>query len=140
MSAGQTETILLVDDDDGVRTFVRRALEIDGYAVQEATDGAEALDLLRGPARGAGLVLSDIVMPVMDGIALALNVARERPEVPVMLMTGYANQRERADGLDEIVHDVVLKPFTLAEIRARVRDVFAVDMADGQNRSSSLSR
>ncbi|MCT8972267.1 response regulator [Microbaculum marinisediminis] len=140
MSMGQTETVLLVDDDDGVRTFVRRALEIDGYAVQEATDGAEALDLLRGPARGAGLVLSDIVMPVMDGIALALNVARERPEVPVMLMTGYANQRERADGLDEIVHDVVLKPFTLAEIRARVRDVFAVDMADGQNRSSSLSR
>ncbi|WP_436643773.1 response regulator [Microbaculum sp. FT89] len=134
------ETILLVDDDDGVRTFVRRALEIDGYAVQEATDGAEALDLLRGPARGAGLVLSDIVMPVMDGIALALNVARERPEVPVMLMTGYANQRERADGLDEIVHDVVLKPFTLAEIRVRVRDVFADDLADVQNRSSSLSR
>jgi CheY-like chemotaxis protein len=117
-------TVLLVDDDDGVRTFVRRALEIDGYSVQEATDGAEALELLRGPAREADLVLSDIVMPVMDGIALALNVARERPEVPVMLMTGYANQRERAHGLDEIVREVVLKPFTLAEIRARVSKVF----------------
>lgn len=133
-------TILLVDDDDGVRMFVRRALEIDGHAVQEAADGAEALDLLRGPARQAGLVLSDIVMPVMDGIALALNVARERPDVPVMLMTGYANQRERAHGLDEIVRDVVLKPFTLAEIRARVDAVFVVGGAAGQNCSSSLSR
>ena len=116
-------TVLLVDDDDGVRTFVRRALEIDGFSVNEAADGAEALDLLRGPARETDLVLSDIVMPVMDGIALALNVARERPDVPVMLMTGYANQRERADGLEAIVRDVVLKPFTLAEIRARVRAV-----------------
>lgn len=137
-------TILLVDDDDGVRMFVRRALEIDGHAVQEAADGAEALDLLRGPARQAGLVLSDIVMPVMDGIALALNVARERPDVPVMLMTGYANQRERAHGLDEIVRDVVLKPFTLAEIRARVDAVFVGGSAGGgsagQNCSSSLSR
>jgi len=116
-------TVLLVDDDDGVRSFVKRALEIDGYAVTEATDGAEALDLLRGPAQDTELVLSDIVMPVMDGIALAFNVARERPEVPVLLMTGYANQRERADGLDAIVKDVVLKPFTLAELRQRVRAV-----------------
>ncbi len=133
-------TVLLVDDDDGVRSFVKRALEIDGYAVQEAADGAEALDLLRGPAQDTGLVLSDIMMPVMDGIALALNVARERPEVPVMLMTGYANQRERADGLEEIVHDVVLKPFTLAEIRARVEAIVGACEADDQNRSSSLSR
>ena len=118
-------TILLVDDDDGVRTFVRCALEIDGFAVHEAADGAEALDLLRGPAREADLLLSDIVMPVMDGIALALNVARERPELTVMLMTGYANQQERAHGLDAIVEDVVLKPFTLAEIRARVATVVA---------------
>ncbi|MEJ8574899.1 response regulator [Microbaculum marinum] len=114
-------TVLLVEDDDGVRSFVKRALEIDGYSVHAAADGAEALDLLRGPAREAGLVLSDIVMPVMDGIALAQSVARERPEVPVVLMTGYANQRERADGLHAIVRDIVLKPFTLAEIRERVR-------------------
>ena len=115
--------VLLVDDDDGVRSFVKRALEIDGHEVDEASDGAEALDLLRGDHGDTGLILSDIMMPVMDGIALALNVARERPEVPVLLMTGYANQRERADGRDEIVHDVVLKPFTLAEIRARVSEV-----------------
>jgi len=124
-------TILLVEDEDAVRTFVKRALEIDGFTVQEACDGAEALDLLRGTAKETDLVLSDIVMPVMDGIALALNVARERPEVPMMLMTGYANQRERAHGLDEIVQDVVLKPFTLAEIRQRVGAVMAARRSDG---------
>lgn len=123
-------TILLVDDDDGVRTFVARALSGEGHEVHEAGDGAEALDLLRGSAWACDLVLSDIVMPVMDGIGLALNVARERPELPILLMTGYANQRERAGGLEEIVRDVVLKPFTLAEIRAKVRDVLStVDVA-----------
>ena len=116
-------TILLVDDDDGVRSVVRRALEIDGHAVYEATDGADAIDRLRGSALRADLLLSDIVMPVMDGIALAMNVARERPELPIILKTGYADQRERAKELEAIVRDVVLKPFTLAEIRARVRTV-----------------
>jgi DNA-binding response OmpR family regulator len=133
-------TILLVDDDDGVRTFVRRALEIDGHAVHEATDGAEGLGLLRGPAQDTDLVLSDIVMPVMDGIALALNVARERPDLPVMLMTGYANQRERAHGLDSIVRDIVLKPFTLAEIRKRVGALIEAGSGFDQNLSSNLSR
>ncbi len=115
--------VLLVEDDDSVRMFVRRALERDGHTVSEAADGAAALELLRGTARTTELVLSDIQMPVMDGIALALNVARERPELPLMLMTGYAHQRERAHGLDAIVRDVVEKPFSLAEIVARVRDV-----------------
>ncbi len=53
----------------------------------------------------------------MDGIALALAVARDRPTLPILLMTGYADQRERAHGLDQLVEDVVSKPFTLAEIR-----------------------
>lgn len=112
--------VLLVEDDDSVRIFVRRALEQDGHRVSEASDGAAALDVLRGDARGVELVLSDIQMPVMDGIELALNVARERPGLPLVLMTGYAHQRERAHGLEAIVRDVIEKPFSLAEIRARV--------------------
>ncbi|WP_040485817.1 response regulator [Lutibaculum baratangense] len=112
--------LLVVEDDDSVRAFVRRALERAGHTVHEAEDGAEALEMLRGEAGEVDLVLSDIQMPVMDGIALALNLARERPDLPIMLMTGYAHQRERAHGLEEIVLDVVEKPFTLAEITARV--------------------
>jgi two-component system, cell cycle response regulator CpdR len=117
--------VLLVEDDLSVRMFVRRALEQDGHVVCEAGDGAEALDSLRNGARDIELVLSDIQMPVMDGIELALNVARERPELPLVLMTGYAHQRERAHGLDAIVRGVVEKPFSLAEIRTRVKQVLA---------------
>ena len=64
-------------------------------------------------------------MPVMDGIALALNIAREWPDLKIMLMTGFAHQRERAHGLDTIVRDVVQKPFTLSEIRERVTTALA---------------
>jgi DNA-binding response OmpR family regulator len=59
-------------------------------------------------------------MPIMDGIALALAAARDRPELLIVLMTGYADQRERAHGLDALIHDVIQKPFSVAEIRAAV--------------------
>jgi two-component system, cell cycle response regulator CpdR len=113
--------VLLVEDDAGVRHFVRRALEQDGHSVREARDGAAALDALRAFDDDIDLVLSDIQMPVMDGIELALNVARERPELPLVLMTGYAHQRERAHGIETIVRDIIEKPFSLAEIRERVK-------------------
>ena len=112
--------LLVVEDDESIRAFVRRALERAGHSVTEAEDGADALDKLRASETPIDLVLSDIQMPVMDGIALALNLARERPDLPILLMTGYAHQRERAHGLDQIVLDVVEKPFSLAEITQRV--------------------
>ncbi|RWF51101.1 MAG: response regulator, partial [Mesorhizobium sp.] len=65
-------------------------------------------------------VVSDIRMPEMDGIEMATAAAREFPTLRIMLMTGYADQRERAEELNGIILDVVQKPFTLAEIRARV--------------------
>lgn len=114
--------ILVVEDEDAVRAFVGRALEQDGHTVTSAADGGEGLDMLRSEGVEADLLLTDIQMPVMDGIALALNVAREKPELPILLMTGYAHQRERAHGLDTLIHDVVQKPFTLAEICAKVRE------------------
>ncbi len=58
-------------------------------------------------------------MPIMDGIALALAAARDFPDLTILLMTGYADQRERAHGLDALIHDVITKPFTLAVLRAR---------------------
>lgn len=116
--------LLIAEDDEAVRTFVSRALMIDGHEVITADDGAEALDRL-STDDAFNLLLSDIKMPVMDGIALALNVARDHPHVPILLMTGYADQRERADGLDKIVQDVVQKPFSLAEIRNAVRETLA---------------
>jgi DNA-binding response OmpR family regulator len=71
------------------------------------------------------LLLSDIKMPIMDGIALALQVGAQYPEVTIVLMTGFADQRERAHGLDALVYDVITKPFTLADLLAKVDDALA---------------
>lgn len=114
--------ILLTEDDDAVRAFVKRALELDGHEVLAAEDGGEALEVLTHEKGRFDLLLSDIKMPVMDGIALALATARDWPGLPILLMTGFADQRERANGLDALVHDVVTKPFSLADIRQAVRD------------------
>lgn len=111
--------ILIVDDEEMVRETVRRGLMLGGHEVAVAENGADALDMLRaGPL--PDLVLSDIKMPVMDGIALALACARDWPSLPVMLMTGFADQRERASGLEAITRGVINKPFTLDDLRARV--------------------
>jgi CheY-like chemotaxis protein len=111
--------ILIAEDEEPLRSLLRRALTEVGHEVSAAADGAEALDLLG--ARGRfDLLLSDIKMPVMDGIALALAAARDYPDLGILLMTGYADQRERAHGLDALIVDVIQKPFTLAEIRAAV--------------------
>jgi CheY-like chemotaxis protein len=71
------------------------------------------------------LLLTDIRMPLMDGIALALSVARDYPKIVILLMTGFADQRERASGLDALIHDVIAKPFTLTQIREAVNGALA---------------
>lgn len=114
--------ILLAEDDSAVRDFVRRALEIDGHDVTAVHDGGEAMERLTSPLDDYDLLLADIRMPVVDGIALALRAARDRPELPVLLMTGYAQQRERARGLHTLIRGVVQKPFTLEQIIGEVRD------------------
>ncbi|TPI36558.1 response regulator [Mesorhizobium sp. B3-1-9] len=112
--------LLIVEDDESVRTLAARALERDGHNVTIATDGAQGLDMIRRARGGYDLVVSDIRMPEMDGIEMATAAAREFPTMRIVLMTGYADQRERAEELNGIILDVVQKPFTLAEIRARV--------------------
>ncbi len=121
--------ILVTEDDDAVRAFVKRALELDGHEVMIACDGGEGLEVLREECGAFDLLLTDIKMPVMDGIALALAAARDFPRLTIMLMTGYADQRERASNLEALIHDVVTKPFTLAEIRAKVASALAHDAA-----------
>jgi CheY-like chemotaxis protein len=123
--------ILIAEDEDTLRALVARALRDIGHEVEVAADGAEALDVLQRAQGRFDLLLADIKMPVMDGIALALAAARDAPDVTILLMTGYADQRERASGLDALVHDVVLKPFTLAEIRSAVKDALAAGAKAG---------
>ncbi len=115
--------ILLVDDEEPVRGFLKRGLELDGHDVVTAIDGSDALERLTEEAGGFDLMLTDIRMPIMDGIALALAAKRDFPDLPILLMTGYADQRERAKNLDVIIEDVLTKPFSLAEARGAVTRV-----------------
>ncbi len=108
-----------------MRSLVARAIAMDGHETVTAEDGAEALDILTREHGTFDLLLTDIQMPVMDGIALALTVARDFPKLKILLMTGFADQRERASGLNAIVHDVVTKPFSVHDIRTAVADALA---------------
>jgi CheY-like chemotaxis protein len=118
--------VLIADDEDSMRTLVARAIAMDGHETVTAQDGAEALEILVREDGAFDLLLTDIQMPVMDGIALALSAARDFPELTILLMTGFADQRERASNLSALVHDVVTKPFSVADIRTAVADALAV--------------
>jgi two-component system, cell cycle response regulator CpdR len=117
--------VLVVDDEESMRLLVARAIAMDGHDITTASDGAEALELLGSAQTAFDLLLTDIQMPVMDGIALALTVARDFPDLTILLMTGFADQRERASGLNAIAHDVISKPFSVAGIRTAVADALA---------------
>ncbi|NEW86923.1 response regulator [Rhodopseudomonas sp. WA056] len=117
--------ILIADDEESMRLLVARAIGLDGHETVTAEDGSEALEILTSQNGKFDLLLTDIKMPIMDGIALALAVARDFPELTILLMTGFADQRERAFGLDAIVHDVVTKPFSVADIRTAVADALS---------------
>ena len=105
--------------------LIKRALAEEGHFVVATADGGEALDKLQNDNDGFDLLLADIKMPVMDGIALALAVARDFPKLPILLMTGYADQRERVSGLEALICDVISKPFAVAEIKFAVASALA---------------
>ena len=118
-SAGPT--VLLVEDEDALRTSIRRVLQAEGYTVLEAQNGASALELLEGPAADdVALVLTDLRMPVMDGRQLAAALARIRPNVPIVFMSGYTAQLM---DMRLISPDLAFlaKPFRNDELMATVR-------------------
>jgi CheY-like chemotaxis protein len=117
--------ILLAEDEDTLRSLIVRALAQEGHEVVAAADGAAALDELTRDGGRFELLLTDIRMPVMDGVALALAAARDYPDLTIVLMTGFADQRERAHGLDALIHDVITKPFSIADIKLAVGEALA---------------
>ena len=122
--------ILIAEDEEPLRALCARALTMDGLEVMTASDGGEALDVISRADGGFDLLLTDIRMPIMDGIALALAAARDHPALTILLMTGYADQRERAHGLDAIIHDVISKPFSVATLRGAVTEALTVRARD----------
>lgn len=107
--------ILVAEDDKSVREFVVRALREDGHAVTTVDNGMKALDAIIETE--FDLLLADIRMPEMDGVALALKVSKDQPTLPILLMTGYSTEQGRAHNLDALIEGVIEKPFTLRQIR-----------------------
>ncbi len=142
--------ILLAEDDEAVREFVCRGLSYAGHEITDVDDGTGALEALADER--FDLLLTDIVMPGLDGIALALKVTKDRPEMPILLMTGYAAERQRAYNLDSLIHMVITKPFSLKQISEAVTQALVtadpalspVGLTDGgetdQKRRISLSK
>lgn len=122
--------ILLVEDEDAVRVFSARALRNKGYEVVEAKSGEAALDLLREPDRpNVDLIVTDVVMPQMDGPAMIRAVREFMPEVKVIFISGYAEERFRSSvGGGEVV-EFLPKPFSLKQLATKVKEVMGQDRA-----------
>jgi CheY-like chemotaxis protein len=106
--------ILVADDEAALREFIVRALKTRGHQVTAVGDGAEALEQLG--QKSYDLLLTDIVMPVLDGIALALKASKEYPSLRIILMTGFSAELQRARNLDALFQGLIIKPFGLDEI------------------------
>ena len=111
--------ILVVDDDRAVRESLRRSLSINGYAVELAQDGVEALDLIASD-RPDALVL-DVMMPRLDGLEVCRQLRSTGDDLPILVLTARDSVSERVAGLDAGADDYLPKPFDLAELFARVR-------------------
>ena len=112
--------ILVVDDERAVRESLRRALELEGYEVELAGDGREALDRLETEPQPDALVL-DVLMPEVDGLEVCARLRREGSRLPVLMLTARAEVENRVEGLDAGADDYVTKPFALEELLARLR-------------------
>ena len=113
--------VLLVEDEDPVRSFAARALQLRGYTVIEAASGEEALETLSDDDLHVDIMLSDVIMPGLDGPAWVREARKKRPDVKVIFMSGYAEEAFAGDGG---IPDAAFlpKPFTLPELTQKVKD------------------
>jgi two-component system, OmpR family, response regulator MprA len=112
--------VLVVDDERAVRDSLRRALQLEGYEVELAADGEEALERLSGPSPADAVIL-DVLMPGIDGLEVCRKLRGEDNAVPVLMLTARAEVDSRVAGLDAGADDYLPKPFALAELLARLR-------------------
>jgi two-component system cell cycle sensor histidine kinase/response regulator CckA len=121
-----SEYVLVVDDEPMIRQFAARVLLEEGFGVYEATDGEEALDLIRAGVADLDVVLSDIVMPRMNGVQLLQSLSTLRPDLPVLLMSGYGTAQLADLGITSPC-GVLGKPFSsealVAEVRRCIRSI-----------------
>ena len=129
--------VLIVDDERAVRESLQRALELEGYEVELAADGPEALERL-GVDGHVDAVLLDVLMPGMDGLEVCRTIRRNGNPVPVLMLTARTQVEDRVEGLDAGADDYVTKPFALEELLARLRALLR-RTADGSGETLSFA-
>jgi two-component system response regulator MprA len=112
--------ILVVDDERAVRESLRRALELEGYEIDLAEDGRQALDRLGSDAQPYAVIL-DVLMPGVDGLEVCRTMRRSGSTLPVLMLTARTQVEDRVEGLDAGADDYLTKPFALEELLARIR-------------------
>jgi DNA-binding response OmpR family regulator len=114
------QSILIVDDEETIREVVRRYLEREGFSVEEAADGYEALDLIRSIS--PDLIILDLMLPGIDGLSLTQHIRQDR-QIPILMLTAKGEASDRIRGLDLGADDYVAKPFSPQEVVSRVRAI-----------------
>jgi two-component system response regulator MprA len=127
--------IMVVDDERPVRESLRRALELEGYEIELAENGGEALERLEGDSQPDALVL-DVLMPGIDGLEVCRRLRREGNQLPVLMLTARAEVENRVAGLDAGADDYLTKPFALEELLARLRALLRRVGQDGDGREA----
>jgi len=119
------DTILLVEDEEAVRSFAARALRLRGYHVLEASGGEEALEIVTKGAQEIDLLITDVVMPNMDGPTLVRHVKELKPELAIIFMSGYAEEAFRRNEENASDLHFLPKPFGLKQLAAKVKEVLS---------------
>ena len=115
--------ILIAEDESDLAQFVQRVMEGEGHQVTTVGDGAAASHALA--SRSYDLLVADIVMPVIDGVTLALKASDAFPGLRIIIMSGFRSELSRAHNLGALIHGILAKPFTAEELRAAVAEALA---------------
>ena len=129
-----TQNILVVDDEETIREVVRRYLEREGFSVQEAADGYEALDAIR--INSPDLIVLDLMLPGIDGLSLTQHIRQDR-HIPIIMLTAKGEASDRIRGLDMGADDYIAKPFSPQEVVSRIRAVLRRSGADNTSNSGN---
>jgi two-component system cell cycle sensor histidine kinase/response regulator CckA len=116
-------TVLLVEDEDAVRSFAARALATRGYKVLEAASGVQALDIMNERGGDVDLVVSDVVMPEMDGPTLLKHLRKANPQIKIIFISGYAEEAFRNNLDEDETFTFLPKPFSLKKLAAAVKEI-----------------
>ena len=116
--------LLIVDDEEGIRRALNKAFQREDYSILLAKDGKEAIKIVDEDAHGIGIVISDLKMPGLDGIATLSAIGEINPEITRIVLTGYATMENAIQATNEGIDGFLTKPFDNVEIRAKVREYF----------------